>query len=453
METNAANTDTEAVAETGAAAEAAVNPLERRLDLSIALADLDKEVDQRLKRLGKNMKMPGFRPGKVPASIVRQQYGDQARHEALSEALGNLFSEQVTKQQLRVAGSPNIESKNGDSTTHMEFSAVFEVFPEITVKDLSDMEVQRPVLEVGPTEVDGTIEILRKQRVRYEPVDRAAASGDRVSIDFLGRKDGVPFQGGEGKDYQFVLGEGKMLADFEAAVIGTPPGESKSFDMTFPSEYFSKELAGQTVTFDVTVKEVGEPVLPEVDADFAKGLGVEDGDLVKMRAEIEGNLKREVKKRLQAKITGQVMDSLLEANPVDVPGALVDREIERLKDLARQDMEQRGMKVKDLPMQREWFVDQATRRVRLGLVLAEIVKQHELQAKPEQVRALVEESAQSYEHPEEVVRWYYAQRERLGDFESAAIEANVVDWMLAGVKVVDTPVAFGELMGQPGQPS
>jgi trigger factor len=310
------------------------------------------------------------------------------------------------------------------------------------------MEVERPVLDVGPTEVDGTIEILRKQRVRYEPVDRAAASGDRVSIDFLGKKDGVPFQGGEGKDYQFVLGEGKMLADFESAVIGTPAGESKSFEMTFPSEYFSKELAGQTVSFEITVKEVGDPVLPEVDADFAKGLGVEDGDLVKMRAEIEGNLKREVKKRLQAKITSQVMDSLLEANPVAVPGALVDREIERLQDLARQDMEQRGMKVKDLPMQREWFVDQATRRVRLGLVLAEIVKNNELQAKPEKVRALVEEAAQSYEHPEEVVRWYYAQRERLGDFESAAIEANVVDWMLASVKVVDKPVAFGELMGQ-----
>ncbi|EXI87106.1 MAG: Trigger factor [Candidatus Accumulibacter regalis] len=448
METNAANTD--AVADTGAAAApAAVNPLERRLDLSIALADLDKEVDQRLKRLGKNMKMPGFRPGKVPANIIRQQYGDQARHDALSEALGSLFSEEVTKQQLRVAGSPKIEARNSGSTTHMEFSAVFEVFPEITVKELADMKVERPVLEVGPTEVDGTIEILRKQRVSFEPVDRAAASGDRVSIDFLGKKDGVPFQGGQGQDYQFVLGEGKMLADFENAVIGTSPGESKSFEMTFPSEYFSKELAGQTVTFEVTVKEVGEPHLPEVDADFAKALGVEDGDLVKMRAEIEANLKREVKKRLQARITGQVMDSLLEAHPVDVPGALIDREIERLQELARQDMEQRGMKVKDLPMQREWFVDQATRRVRLGLLLAEIVKQNELQAKPEQVRALVEDAAQSYEHPEEVVRWYYAQRERLGDFESAAIEANVVAWMMAAVAVVDKPVAFAELMGQP----
>lgn len=448
METNAANTDTDtadAAADTGVPA---VNALERRLDLSVALADLDKEVDLRLKRLGKNMKMPGFRPGKVPANIIRQQHGNQARQEALSEALGSLFSEAVTKEQLRVAGSPKIETRNTDSTTHMGFTAVFEVFPEIILKQLADLEVERPVLEVGPAEVDGTIEILRKQRVAYEPVDRAAVSADRVTIDFLGKKDDVPFQGGQGQDYQFVLGEGKMLADFESAVIGTGPGESKSFEMTFPGEYFSKELAGQTVTFEITVKEVSEPILPEVDADFAKALGVNDGDLVKMRAEIEGNLKREVKKRLQSKITGQVMDALLEANPIDVPGALVDREIERLQDLARQDMEQRGMKVKDLPMQREWFVDQATRRVRLGLILAEIVKQHELQAKPEQVRALVEDAAQSYEHPEEVVRWYYAQQERLGEFESAAIEANVVAWMLAGVKVVDKPVAFAELMGQ-----
>lgn len=445
METNAANTDTDAPVEAGVAT---ANALERRIDLSIALADLDKDVDQRLKRLGKNMKMSGFRPGKVPAHIIRQQYGEQARHDALSETLGSLFSEAVTAQKLRVAGSPKIETRAGGSTTHIEFSAVFEVFPEITLSDLAAIEVERPTLEVGPAEIAGTIEILRKQRVRYEPVDRAAASGDRVSIDFLGKKDGVPFQGGQGQDYQFVLGEGKMLADFENAVIGTRPGESKSFEMTFPSEYFSKELAGQTVTFEITVKEVGEAILPEIDADFARALGVDDGDLVKMRSEIEANLRREVKKRLQAKVTAQVMDSLLQANPIDVPSALIEKEIERLMQVARQDMEQRGMKVKDLPMQREWFVEQATRRVRLGLILAEIVKLNDLKARPDQVRAQVEEAAQSYEHPEEVVRWYYAQPERLGDFESAAIEANVVDWVLAAVKVQDKPVAFAELMGQ-----
>ena len=437
MEMNAANTEAPAP-----------SALERRVDLSLTIAELDKDIDQRLKRLGKNMKMPGFRPGKVPAQIVRQQYGEQARNDALSEALGNMLSAAVASQQLRVAGSPRIEPKSSDSTTHIEFSAVFEVYPEITLSDLVGVEVERPVLEVGATEIDGTLEILRKQRVRYELVDRPAASADRVSIDFVGKKDGEPFPGGQGKDYRFVLGEGKMLSDFENAVIGTRPGEDKSFEMTFPAEYFSKDLAGQSVTFDITVKEVGEPVLPALDADFAKALGIEDGDLVKMRAEIEENLKREVKKRLQVRVTGNVMDALLAANPIEVPGALIHKEIERLMQVARQDMEQRGMKVKDLPMQPEWFADQARRRVSLGLILSEIVKLNELQANPAQVKALVEEASQSYDHPEEVVRWYYAQPERLGDFEGTAIEGNVVDWVLARVKVLDKPVAFAELMGQ-----
>ena len=437
MEMNAANTEAPAP-----------SALERRVDLSLTIAELDKDIDQRLKRLGKNMKMPGFRPGKVPAQIVRQQYGEQARNDALSEALGNMLSAAVASQQLRVAGSPRIEPKSSDSTTHIEFSAVFEVYPEITLSDLVGVEVERPVLEVGATEIDGTLEILRKQRVRYELVDRPAASADRVSIDFVGKKDGEPFPGGQGKDYRFVLGEGKMLSDFENAVIGTRPGEDKSFEMTFPAEYFSKDLAGQSVTFDITVKEVGEPVLPALDAEFAKALGIEDGDLVKMRAEIEENLKREVKKRLQVRVTGNVMDALLAANPIEVPGALIHKEIERLMQVARQDMEQRGMKVKDLPMQPEWFADQARRRVSLGLILSEIVKLNELQAKPAQVKALVEEASQSYDHPEEVVRWYYAQPERLSDFEGTAIEANVVDWVLARVKVLDKPVAFAELMGQ-----
>jgi trigger factor len=441
METNVANTDPSAIV-------AAVSALERRVDLSVAIAELDREVDQRLQRLGRNMKMPGFRPGKVPTHIVRQQYGEQARHEALTEALGQMLSDEVAARQLRVAGSPKIEPRNSGSTTHIEFSAVFEVYPEITLGDLTGVEIERPALEVGAAEIDGTIDILRKQRVRYELVDRPAATADRVSVDFLGKKGGEPFAGGEGKDYRFVLGEGKMLSDFENAVIGTRPGESKSFEMTFPAEYFSKELAGQTVTFELTVKEVGEAVLPEVDADFAKALGVEDGDLVKMRAEIEDNLRREVKKRLQAKIMEQVMNALLRVNAIEVPGTLIHREVERLMQMARQDMEQRGMKVKDVPMQPEWFVDQARRRVTLGLIFAEVVKLHGLQARPEQVKAMVEEAAQSYDHPQEVVRWYYAQPERLADFEGAAIEANVADWVLSRVTVLDKPVPFTELMGQ-----
>jgi trigger factor len=414
----------------------------------VPIADLDKDVEQRLKRIGKSVKMPGFRPGKVPANIVKQQHGDQARHEALSDALDRAFGEAVRTQQFRIAGYPNIEPKTSESTTHLEFAAVFEVYPEVKLGDLTTVEIERPVLEVGATEVDNTIEILRKQRVKYEAVERAAAKADRVIIDFLGKKGDEPFQGGQANDYPFVLGEGAMLADFENAVIGLKAGEAKSFEMTFPEDYFSKDLAAQTVTFDINIKGVFEPVLPEVDAEFAKTLGVADGDSAKMRLEIETNLKREVKKRLQAKIKDQVMDGLLKANPIDVPNALVEMEIQRLIQMARQDMEQRGMKVNDFPMQPEWFSDQAKRRVSLGLILGELVKVNELHAKSDQVKAIVEESAESYEHPEEVVRWYYAQPQRLAEIEGVAIEDNVVSWALANAKVVDKAIAFDELMGQ-----
>lgn len=437
METNAASSNVQVA-----------NSLERRLDLLVPIADLDKDVDQRLKRMGKNVKVPGFRPGKVPASMVKQQYGEQARHEALNDALDRAFGEAVKTQQLRIAGYPKIEPKTSENTTHIEFSAVFEVYPEIKLGDLSVVEIERPVLVVGAAEIDNTIEILRKQRVKFEPVERAAAKGDRVLIDFLGKKGGEPFQGGQANDYPFVLGEGAMLPDFEKAVEGCKAGESKSFEMTFPEDYFAKDMAGQTVSFEITVKEVREPVLPEVDAEFAKALGVEDGDSAKMRLEIETNLRREVKKRLQAKIKDQVMDGLLKANPIDVPNALVEMEVERLMQMARQDMEQRGMKDMNFPMQPEWFADQAKRRVSLGLILAELVKVNELHAKSDQVKAIVEESAESYEHPEEVVRWYYAQPQRLAEIEGVAIEDNVVAWALATAKVVDKAIAFEALMGQ-----
>ena len=440
METNVTNTNVEA--------EKPVSALERRLDLAVAIADLDKEIEQRLKKIGKTVKMPGFRPGKVPANIVKQQYGEQAHFDALNEALERAFGEAAKSQELRVAGNPRIEPKTTESTTHLEFSAVFEVYPEVKLGDLSGVEIERAVLEVGAAEIDSTMTVLRKQRVRYEPVDRGAAKDDRVTIDFLGKKDGEPFAGGQAKDYPFVLGAGSMLPDFENAIYGLKAGESKTFEMTFPADYLSKEIAGQTVSFEITVKEVREPILPEVDADFAKELGVEDGDVEKMRAEIETNLKREVSKRLQAKVKDQVMEALLKTNPIDVPNALLEMEIQRLMQSARQDMEQRGgAKMKDFPMQREWFVDQAKRRVSLGLILSEIVKVNKLQAQPDQIKKIVEESAQSYEHPEEVIRWYYAQPQRLQEVEGVAIEDNVVAWALSASKVVEKPIAFDELMG------
>ncbi len=430
------------------ASTAQANELERRIDLSIAIADVEKEMEQRLKRMGKNMKVPGFRPGKVPFNIVKQQYGDQARHEVLSEELDRVFGEAVTAQKTRVAGYPRIEPKTTESNTHLEFTAIFETYPDFVPGDLSAAEIERPVLEIGAAEVDKTLDILRKQRVSYEDTDRAAAKEDRVVIDFLGKKDGVPFQGGQANDYPFVLGQGTMLPDFENAVEGARTGESKSFDMTFPADYHAKDLAGQTVQFEITVKQVQAPKLPEINAEFAIGMGIADGDIAKMRAEIEDNLKREVKRRIEAKVKDQVMEALIKANPINVPNALVDMEIQRLMQAARQDMEQRGMKIKDMPIQPEWFADQARRRVILGLILAEVVKTEKLQATPEQVRAMVEEGAQSYEHPDEVIRWYYAQPQRLQEVEGVAIENNVVAWVLGKAKVTDKAAVFDELMGQ-----
>lgn len=430
------------------ATTAQANELERRIDLSIAIADVEKEMEPRLRRMGRNMKVPGFRPGKVPFAMIKQQYGDQARHEVLSEQLDRAFGEAVTAQKLHVAGYPRLEPKASESTTHMEFTAVFEVYPEFVPGDLSSAEIERPTLEISAAEVDKTLDILRKQRVRYDSADRGAAKEDRVVIDFTGKKDGVAFQGGSATDYPFVLGQGMMLPDFENAVEGAKAGESKTFDLTFPEDYHAKDLAGQTVQFEITVKQVQAPRLPDVDADFAKMMGVTDGDVEKMRAEVEANLKREVKRRIEAKIKDQVMEALIKANPIAIPSSLVDMEIQRLMQSARQDMEQRGMKVKDMPLQPEWFAEQAKRRVTLGLILAEVVKTENLQASPEQVRGLVEDMAASYEQPEEVIRWYYAQPQRLSDVEGVAIEANVVEWVLGKAKVTDKAAVFDELMNQ-----
>ncbi len=425
------------------------NVLERRLDLSVALADIEQDLDKRLQRLGRTIKMPGFRPGKVPAKIVKQQYGAQTRYEIMSEKLDEAFYQAATEQGLRVAGQPRLEPKEGaDSTTHVEFTAIFEVYPEITLGDLSSAAIERPQFEVTAAEVDKTLNILRQQRVSYVDANRAAAKEDRVVIDFLGKKDGEPFSGGQANDYPFVLGQGMMLPEFEAAIEGAAVGESKTFDMTFPEDYFAKDLAGQTVQFDITVKQVQAPQLPEVDAEFVKSLGVADGDVDKMRGEIEANLKREVKKRIETKVKDQVMEALLAANPIAVPSALVAQETERLVQAAREDMANRGMKTQDLPIQGEWFADQAKRRVTLGLILAELVKKEELKATPEQVKAMIEEMAQSYEQPEDVVNWYYAQPERLSDVEAVAVENNVVAWVLGQASVTDTATSFDELMGQ-----
>lgn len=421
--------------------------LERRIDIAVTLADIEKEVDARLKRMARTVKMPGFRPGKVPMKIVAQTHGGQARGEAVGAAVEKAFGEKVREQNLRVAGYPRIEPKEGAAEGTLEFTATFEVYPEITVGDLGEQKIERPALTVGDAEVDKTLDVLRKQRTTFSAADRAAAEGDRVVIDFTGRKDGEVFEGGQAQDFPFVIGAGAMLKDFETAVTGLKADESKTFDMTFPADYHAQHLAGQTVQFEIAVKKVEAPVLPEIDADFARSLGVADGDVAKLREEVKGNLEREVKRRIQAKVKEQVMDALVAVTPIDVPKALVQAESQQLAENARRDLEMRGLKTKDIPVDPSWFTEQAERRVKLGLIMAELVKANELHAKPEQVRALVEEMAQSYEDPAELVRWYYAQPERLAQAEAVVIEDNVVAWVSSKAQATDKDVAFDELMG------
>jgi trigger factor len=421
--------------------------LERRIDMSVLMADIEQEVESRLKRMARTVKMPGFRPGKVPFKMVAQTYGAQARSEAIGAAVEKAFAEKVREQNLRIAGYPTIEPKEAGNAESLEFSAVFEVYPEVAIGDLSMREIERPVLAVGEAEVDKTIEVLRKQRTTFVDVQRPAAAGDRVTVDFTGRKDGEVFQGGQGEDFPFVIGAGAMLKDFEAAVTGLQAGESKTFGMTFPEDYHAKHLAGQAVEFDVTVKRVEEPKLPEVDENLARALGIPDGDVAKMREEVRANLEREVKRRLQARVKEAVMNALIEVTPLEVPKALVAKESQELAENAKRDLETRGMKTKDIPVDPSWFLEQAERRVKLGLIMAELVKAKELFSKPEQIRALVEEFAQSYEDPSEVIGWYYSQPQRLAQAEALVIEDNVVNWVLANAKTNEKTVSFDELMG------
>jgi len=423
--------------------------LERRLSVAVPMAEIDQEVDARLKRLSRTVRMHGFRPGKVPLKVVERQYGPQVRQEVIGETLQKTFGEAVRQQNLKIAGYPRFDPKlPAEGASEFEYSATFEIYPEVTLGDISGATITRPHLEVGDAEVDRTLEVMRKQRVRYEAADRAAQNEDRVTISYTGTIDGTEFAGGRAENQPIVLGEGRLLPDFEKQLVGMKAGEKKSFELKFPDDYQGKDVAGKTASFEVAVSEVAAPKLPEIDAEFAKSLGVADGDLNRMRSEVRANLEREVKMRLSSRVKDQIMQALLEATQVEVPKALIESEIERLRELTRQDLAARGIPIReDMPLPADMFEKQAQRRVNLGLILSELVRAHGLEPKPEQVRALVEEQAQSYENPQEVVRWYYQQPERLREFESMAMEDNVVDWALKTARVEDKPIEFDELMG------
>lgn len=423
-----------------------VNTLERKINMSVVAADVEKNVAARLARMARTVKMPGFRPGKVPMKLVEQQYSAQARSEAFTEAVQQAFGAAVREQNLRVAGFPKIEPAESTEPGKVFFSATFEVYPEIVAADLSGKALERSVLTVGDAEVEKTLDVLRKQRVSYVSADKAAAKDDRIVMDFRGTREGEAFDGGTAEDFPVVLGAGALLPEFESNVEGLKAGDGKTFSLTFPEDYQAKDLAGTTVQFEVKIKSVEAPALPELSADFAKSLGVPSGDIEQLKADVKSNLEREVKKRLQARVKNEVMNLLLETHEFDVPSALVEQESQRMAEEARANLASRGMNVKDIPVEPAWFADQAVRRVRLGLVVAEIVKKNELYAKPEQIRAVVEEQAQSYEDPADVIRWYYSDTQRLAQVEALVVEDNVVDWVLSVANVSDKTVEFDDLM-------
>ncbi len=425
-----------------------LNGLERRLNVSLPLTEIDTEVSARLKKIARTAKLAGFRPGKVPLKIVEQQFGPQVRQEVLGDVVKKSFGDAVREQNLRVAGLPSIEPRSGgEGGGAFEYSATFEVYPEVTVTDVSGLQFKRPVHEIVEADVDRTLEILRRQRVKFDPVERPAAAEDLVTIDYRGTIDGVEFPGGSASDHGVILGQGRLLPEFESHLVGFSAGATAAFDLQFPDTYHGKDVAGKTARFEVTLQRVAAPRLPDLDAEFAKQMGIEDGDLEKLRAEVRSNVEREIKARVRKRIKDQVMQALLDANELPIPKSLVDMEAQRLTQATMQDLASRGVDVQRLPFPAEGFETQARRRVSLGLILAELVRAHDLGPRPEQVRAVVEEHAQSFEHPREVVKWYYQVPERLNEFESVVLEDNVVQWVTRTAQVEDEAVGFDELMG------
>ncbi len=425
-----------------------VSALERRLNASIPQQAINAVVSARLKNIGRNAKIAGFRPGKVPTKIVEQHYGAQARQEALSDALQQSFAEAAQTNNLRVAGFPKFEIKTRDlNAEQIEYSATFEVYPEVVVGDLSGEVIERLVYEVTQADVDNTIATLRKQRATFEKVDRAAKTDDRVNIDFTGKLNGEVFAGGEARDYPVVLGMGRMLPEFEAAVVGMRIGETKSFELTFPEDYNSKDVAGKKVVFTITLNHVEEPKLPEINADFARSIGVPDADADRLQDEIRSNLVSEISRRLKARNKDSAMSALLKVAGFDVPRVLVDDEVQALMQQAAQEMESRGMKMKGVSLPPELFLERAEKRVKLGLILSHLVQKHDLNAKPEQVKSFIREYAQSFDQPEDVIRWYASEPGRMREVEHIVLEENVMNWTLGQTRITDKQAVFNELMG------
>ena len=426
-----------------------LDKLERRITLTLPAETISREVESRLRKLSRTVKADGFRPGKVPMSVITQRYGWSVHNEVMNDQVGKAFSDAANEAKVRVAGMPRITAREDAAEGELAFDATFEVYPEVKLPDLGEVPIERVSTEVTEQAVDKTLDILRKQRRTFaeRAADEPAAEGDRVMVDFEGKIDGVPFEGGKAEGFQFVLGEGQMLVAFEDAVRGMKAGESKTFPVQFPADYRGQDVAGKEADFLVTLKKAEAASLPVVDEAFATSLGIDEGTVDGLRADIRRNLEREVKFRVIARNKAAVMEALAKTAELDVPAALVSGEIERMTEAARADLKQRGVKDADTaPIPPDVFREQAERRVRLGLVVGELVRSQNLQARPEQLQAHIEEMAQSYEKPAEVMRWYLGDRQRLSEVEGVVIENNVTRHVLEHARVLDKVLPFDELM-------
>jgi len=425
--------------------------LERKITLTLPVGIIQTEVDARLRKLARTVKMDGFRPGKVPMNVVSQRYGYSVHYEVMNDKVGEAFASAANEAKLRVAGQPRITEGQPAGEGQMTFDAIFEIFPDVKIGDLAGAEVEKLTTEVSDSAIDKTLEILRKQRRTFAQRAQTAPAqdGDRVTVDFEGKIDGESFAGGKAADFQFILGDGQMLKEFEDATRGMKAGESKTFPLAFPADYHGQDVAGKMADFMVTLKKVEAAHLPEVDAALAKALGIADATVEALRADVRNNLQREVKNRLLNRNKSAVMDALVAKAELDLPKSTVQSELDRMIESARADLKQRGIKdAEKAPIPEEIFRPQAERRVRLGLVVAELVRANGLAARPEQVKAHVEELASSYEKPAEVVRWYFGDNRRMAEVEAMVIENNVTEFVLSKVKVVEKEVSFDDLMAQ-----
>lgn len=423
-----------------------VSSLERRITVSVDEKKIDEAVEKELKNLSRRVNIKGFRAGKVPLNVVKQRYGDGVRNQVLADVMQSSFYEAISQEKLHPAGAPNFEPKSTAAGAGFEFSATFEVYPEIKVASFDKVQIENPQVEISDADLENMLETIQKQHIGWQKAERAAQQGDKVTIDFTGTVDGEIFEGGSGTDMTVDIGKGRLIAGFEDGLVGLSAGDEKTLELAFPEKYHKEELAGKPVQFAVKIKQVEEPLLPPLDAELAKKLGIEDGDIDKLRTEVRANMQRELDTAVENLRKKSVMDKLLETHKIEVPRALVENEAQHLAEQMAANLEQQGIPRQQGMLQPSVFNQEATRRVSLGLIMAEIVKQQGIKADEVAVRQKVDKIAEPYEHSDQIVKWYYGDKRRLAEIESLVIEEQVVRWIMDQAQVKDKPMTFQEIM-------